>query len=209
MTVNRLEQQITFVMELDKLKSVIRQTRLVNGKRKENTAEHSWHAALAALVLAEYADEPVDVLRVAKMLLVHDIIEIDAGDTYAFDDAANVDKAEREQQAAARLFGLLPDDQGAELRALWDEFEAMTTPDAKFANAIDQIMPLLHNMHGVGGSWLEHNPPLEKVLARTERRIKPISAELWAYTQALLMRANQAGWLSSSSAAGSNAVSPR
>lgn len=199
MTTNRLTQQITFLMELDKLKHIIRQTVLISGERKENTAEHSWHVAMAALVLAEYADESVDIIHALKMLLVHDIIEIDAGDTFAYDLAANADKFEREQQAAERLYNLLPAEQGAEYRVLWEEFEAAETVDSKFANAIDQIMPLLHNVHGNSGSWKEHNPTLEQVTARAERRISPASDVLWQHAQSIIQQAVDDGILESAS----------
>jgi putative hydrolase of HD superfamily len=192
----RLEAQLTFLKELDKLKRVIRQTILVDGSRKENTAEHSWHATMAALILSEYADEPVDVLRVVKMMLVHDIVEIDAGDTFAFDEVGYQDKPEREQQAAARIFGLLPAEQGDEYKALWEEFEAAQSPEAKFANAMDQLMPFLHNIWTEGkGSWKEHRITLEQVLPRYEQRIGVGSSALWEYVQRLLDKATRNGWL--------------
>jgi putative hydrolase of HD superfamily len=192
----RLEAQLTFLKELDKLKRVIRQTILVDGSRKENTAEHSWHATMATLILSEYADEPVDVLRVVKMMLVHDIVEIDAGDTFAFDEVGYQDKPEREQQAAARIFGLLPAEQGDEYRALWEEFEAAQSSEAKFANAMDQIMPFLHNIWTEGnGSWKEHRITLEQVLPRYEQRIGVGSSALWEYVQRLLDKATRNGWL--------------
>jgi putative hydrolase of HD superfamily len=192
----RLEAQLTFLKELDKLKRVIRQTILVDGSRKENTAEHSWHATMATLILSEYADEPVDVLRVVKMMLVHDIVEIDAGDTFAFDEVGYQDKPEREQQAAARIFGLLPAEQGDEYRALWEEFEAAQSSEAKFANAMDQIMPFLHNIWTEGnGSWKEHRITLEQVLPRYEQRIGVGSSALWEYVQRILDKATRNGWL--------------
>jgi putative hydrolase of HD superfamily len=152
----RLEQQIQFVLEIDKLKSVIRRSYLINGQRRENTAEHSWHLAMLALILAEHANEPVDLLRVLKMVIVHDIVEIDAGDTFLFDTTGAQDKTAREQLAADRLFGLLPEDQAVELRQLWDEFEARETADSHFANALDRLMPLLHNYHAGGRTWQEN-----------------------------------------------------
>jgi putative hydrolase of HD superfamily len=192
----RLEAQLTFLKELDKLKRVIRQTILVDGSRKENTAEHSWHATMATLILSEYADEPVDVLRVVKMMLVHDIVEIDAGDTFAFDEVGYQDKPEREQQAAARIFGLLPAEQGDEYRALWEEFEAAQSSEAKFANAMDQFMPFLHNIWTEGnGSWKEHRITLEQVLPRYEQRIGVGSSALWEYVQRILDKATRNGWL--------------
>ena len=157
MTELRLEQQIAFLVEIDKLKQVLRRTQLIGGERRENTAEHSWHATMIALVLAEYSNEPIDLPRVLKMLLVHDIVEIDAGDTFAFDAVGYQDKAQREQAAAARIFGLLPTDQQSELRGLWEEFEAGESPEAKFANMADRLMPALQNYNNGGGTWREAN----------------------------------------------------
>jgi len=191
-----LDVQITFLRELDKLKAVIRQTILVDGSRKENTAEHSWHVAIAALILSEYADEPVDVLRVVKMLLVHDIVEIDAGDTFAFDEVGYEDKEEREQQAAERIFGLLSNGQGDELKALWYEFEAGESADAKFAIAIDRLLPFLHNIWTEGGaSWKEHNPTFEQVYQRNVEGVGNSSSALWDYVRQLLDQATENKWL--------------
>jgi len=192
----RLEQQITFLKELDKLKHVIRQTILLDKSRKENTAEHSWHVAMAVITLAEYADEPIDTMRVLKMLLVHDIVEIDAGDTFAFDEVGYEDKAEREQQAADRIFGLLPDEQEQEFMALWKEFEAHESNDALFANAIDRILPFLHNTWADGGgSWEEHHPTYEQVYNRNKQGVGRISQKLWVYVQQLLDKALEQGMI--------------
>ena len=139
------EKQISFIMELDKIKKITRQTYLSDGSRKENDAEHSWHLALMAFVLADYANEPIDVLKTMKMVLLHDVIEIDAGDTYAYDTEGNKTKRERELKAADRIFGLLPEAQQKEYRGLWDEFEAMETPESKFANMLDKVQPLFLN----------------------------------------------------------------
>src|SRR2546422_9454252 len=152
----RLDLQIRFILEIDKLKTILRRTYLLNEDRAENTAEHSWHLAIMALLLAEHANEPVNVARVVKMVLVHDIVEIDAGDTYFYDTAAALDKSEREHAAADRLYGILPADQGKELRDLWEEFEAAKTADARFALALDRFMPQLHNYHTHGRAWAEH-----------------------------------------------------
>jgi putative hydrolase of HD superfamily len=168
----RIERQMAFLTEIDQLKQVLRRTRLVGGERRENSAEHSWHAAMIALVLAEHAQEPVDLPKVLKMLLVHDIVEIDAGDTFAFDAVGYQDKAAREEAAAARIFGLLPEDQGRELRGLWDEFEAYTTPEARLANMADRLMPVLQNYNNDGGTWREAN--LDR--AAVERRMEPLGA---------------------------------
>lgn len=173
-----LAQQLAFVAECDRLKSVLRQTTLCDSSRRENSAEHSWHLALAAVVLAEHAAEPVDVARVVRMVLVHDLVEIDAGDTFAYDAAANVDRHSRERRAAERIFGLLPDVQGAELRALWEEFEAGETADARFAVALDRLQPLLANHHSQGGSWRAHGVTRAQVMARM-RPIERALPALW------------------------------
>ena len=193
MTESRLEQQIAFLIEIDKLKQVLRRTRLIGGERRENTAEHSWHATMIALVLAEYSNEPIDVQRAIKMLLVHDIVEIDAGDTFAFDTVGYLDKAEREQAAAARIFGLLPGDQGAELRGLWEEFEEGESPEAKFANMADRLMPALQNYSNDGGTWREAN--LDR--AKVAHRMAPISAAapVYAYVNDLIDQAVAQGMI--------------
>ncbi len=190
----RLRRQIEFILEIDKLKSVMRRSYLLDGSRHENSAEHSWHLAVMALVLAEHANEPVDVCHVLKMLLVHDIVEVDAGDTYCYDDAANRDKAERERRAAERLFGLLPPDQGEELRALWEEFEARRTPEAKFAAALDRLMPLMHNVFTRGRSWQEHGVTRDQVEARN-RPMAEGAETLWAFASRLIQQAVDEGLL--------------
>lgn len=159
----RLARQIEFILEIDKLKQIIRRSYLINGERRENTAEHSWHLAMLALVLAEHANEPVDLLRVLKMVLVHDIVEIDAGDTFLFDTAGGLDKAVREEKAADRLFGLLPADQASELRLLWEEFEARETAEAHFANAVDRLIPLLLNYQSGGRTWQENGVTSDRI----------------------------------------------
>ena len=161
---DRLQQQIAFLLEIDQLKQIFRQTYLIDGSRKENDAEHSWHFAMFALILSEYAPEPVDVLKVIKMALVHDLVEIDAGDTYLYDEAGNADKAEREEKAANRIFALLPEDQGKELRALWEEFESKESEEAKFAGALDRFQPFLHNCNTNGKAWKEHGITADRVL---------------------------------------------
>jgi putative hydrolase of HD superfamily len=159
----RLTQQIEFILEIDKLKQIIRRSYLISGERRENTAEHSWHLAMLALILAEHANEPVDLLRVLKMVLVHDIVEIDAGDTFVFDTVGIQDKAVREQEAAERLFGLLPGDQASELRLLWEEFEARETAEAHFANAVDRLIPLLLNYQSGGRTWQENGVTSDRI----------------------------------------------
>lgn len=149
----RLARQIQFLLEIDGLKRVLRRSLIFGSSRQENSAEHSWHLAMMALVLHEHAAEPVDLLRTVKMLLVHDIVELDAGDTFAYDFDGAETKAAREEAAAARIFGLLPPEQMAELRGLWEEFEARQTAEARFANALDRLMPMFHNLADGGTTW--------------------------------------------------------
>lgn len=177
---DRLPRQLAFIAELDKLKGILRQTSLIGGSRRENSAEHSWHLAVMAVLLGEHAAERVDVLRTVKMLLIHDVVEIDAGDAFCYDAAANVGKEERERRAAERLFGLLAPEQGGELRALWDEFEARETAEARFAAALDRLQGLLQNVHNGGGTWRLHGVTREQVLARMDP-IRDASPALWAY----------------------------
>lgn len=181
----RLEQQMSFLLEMDKLKSVIRQTYLADGSRKEDDAEHSWHLAMMAFILAEYANEPIDVLKTMKMVMLHDVIEIDAGDTYAYDTAGNETKRVRELAAAERIFALLPADQAAEFRGLWDEFEAMETIEARFANTLDKVQPLLLNNASGGKSWMEHGVKASQVMGRNARTSEG-SEVLWQYVKALI-----------------------
>ena len=181
----RLARQIQFLVETDKLKSVLRRTFVIGADRYENSAEHSWQLPLAALILADYAEGPLDLPRVLKMLLVHDIIEIDAGDTYCYDEEGARDKAEREGRAAERIFGLLPAGQAAEVHGLWAEFEAGETPEARFANAVDRLMPLLHNYYTEGRSWQEHGITADRVLDRNAR-VGEASQRLGALVQAIV-----------------------
>ncbi len=192
MTSDRLHEQIRFILEIDKLKGVLRRSYLVDGSRRENSAEHSWHVATMAVVLAEHADEPVDVGRVVRMLLVHDVVEVDAGDTFVYDAAGLASKAERERRAADRVFGLLPADQAAGLRALWEEYEAARTPDARFAGALDRLMPVLHNVQNRGRSWREHGVSADMVVGRN-RGMAEGSRALWEYARALIERAVEDG----------------
>lgn len=189
---DRLARQLQFILEIDKLKSVYRRTYLLDGARHENSAEHSWHLAMLALILSEHANEPLDVAKVVKMVLVHDIVEIDAGDTYIYD--AQGDKTERERVAADRIFGLLPADQEAEFRGLWEEFELGATPEARFAAALDRFIPQLHNYHTQGRSWKEHGITAERVLTRNVE-ISHGSITLWEWTQTLIDRAVTEGLL--------------
>jgi putative hydrolase of HD superfamily len=190
----RLHQQIGFILEIDKLKGIVRRTLLIDQSRRENDAEHSWHLAMMALVLAEYAEPGVDIGRVIRMLLLHDLVEIDAGDAFFYDAAAEADKEARERQAAERLFGLLPDGQGGDFRALWEEFEARETADARFARALDRVQPMLHNFHTEGGTWREYGVTLDQVRSR-RALIADASTPLWDYVDGLLVEAVRRGFL--------------
>lgn len=165
---DRLEQQIAFIVEIDRLKTIVRQNYLADGSRRENTAEHSWHVTLMAVILSEHAAEPVDRARVLELLLVHDLVEIDAGDTFAYDSAGEQTKAAREQAAAERIFGLLPAAQAAYLRAAWDEYEASETPEARFALSLDRLMPMIHNSLTEGRAWQANGVAADKVRHRAE-----------------------------------------
>ncbi len=180
-----LVAQIEFLREVDKLKQVLRRTSLMDGSRQENSAEHSWHIALAAMVLADHANVEVDLLRVLKMLLMHDIVEIDAGDTFAFDMEGKASQQERENAAAARLFGLLPQKQQAEFMALWEEFEAGESAEAKFAVALDRLLPPLQNFANQGGTW--RTPGLHRGTVNTRMSaIGEGAAEVWAFVDQIL-----------------------
>ena len=196
MQVNRLKQQLQFIIEIDKLKNVLRQTLLIDGSRRENSGEHSWHLAMMTMILAEYATEGTDLFRAMKMTLIHDLVEIDAGDTFCYDVQGNESKAERELQAAARIFGILPEEQGEELRLLWDEFEARVTPTAKFAAALDRIQPFMHNQQTEGGTWKIHNINRNQVM----KRMAPVeegTPELWDFILAEIENCIAAGYLKS------------
>ena len=192
-----LEKQLTLVMELDQLKSVLRRTRVksANG-REENTAEHSWHVALMAVLLEEHANQPVDIARVVKMLLIHDIVEIDAGDTFVYDAVASEIQEDEELKAAKRLFGMLPQQQGDALYELWVEFEAAQTADAQFAKSLDRLVPMLLNYHNQGQSWKEHGIHKDQVIA-INQRIEKGSQTLWQYAQRIIAEAVNNGWLKS------------
>lgn len=176
----RLKKQLDFALEIDKEKNVLRQTHLSGHGRRENDAEHAWHMALMAILLSEYANEEIDVLKTVTMLLIHDLVEIDAGDTYAYDAEGNKTKKHREEKAADRIYGLLPKDQQEKLRALWDEFEKWESPEARFAHAMDCVQPLMLNAATDGKSWEEHGVRLDQVLARNKHTAKG-SEELWKY----------------------------
>lgn len=165
----RLKKQMDFLLEADKLKFISRQTYLSDGKRKENDGEHSWHLALMAVLLSEYSNEKIDLVKVITMVLIHDIVEIDAGDTYAYDAVGNQSKREREVKAADRIFNILPQDQAEKFRQLWEEFEAYETPEAKFAHVCDNVQPLMLNDATDGLAWREHDVKKSQVLQRNRR----------------------------------------
>lgn len=179
MQLSKLEKQLSFLREIDRLKTVIRQSPLLDKSRKENSAEHSWHLAMYALLLSEYACGPVNTNRVIQMLLLHDVVEIDVGDFPIHGGSSGEVQAEQESRAAARLFGLLPQQQGDELLALWQEFERAETEDAKFAKALDRFQPLLVNVFTGGGTWTENDVSLEQVFSRYGPVIKRGAPLLW------------------------------
>ncbi len=188
----RLEQQINFILEVDKLKSIIRQTYLTDKSRKEDDADHSWHLALMCALLSEYSNEKIDVLKTMTMVLIHDIVEIDAGDTYAYDEQGNVSKQERELAAADRIFHLLPEDQALMIRSLWDEFEQGNTPEAKFAATLDRLQPFLLNASNGGDSWKEHGVTFSQVMKRNE--VTHLGSEsLWDYQYNLMRQQVEKG----------------
>ena len=189
---NRLEQQLQFILEIDKVKKIIRQTPLSDASRKENDAEHSWHIALMAYLLQEYAEEPVEVSKVMLMVLIHDLVEIDAGDTYAYDEEGAKTKDERERKAADRIFGMLPEDQGMYLKALWEEFEAYETAEARYAHLLDNFQPLLLNDAAGGISWTEHQVKKSQIYKRNEK-VEETSATIWKCMQDKIDKHIQAG----------------
>ena len=177
---NRIDKQFDFFREIDKEKFIGRQTYLSDGTRKENDAEHAWHMAVMAILLSEYANEKIDVLRTVAMLLVHDLVEIDAGDTYAYDEEGNKTKEAREAKAADRIYGILPEDQGKKLRDLWEEFEENKTAEARFAHAMDSVQPMMLNAASNGKSWEEHGVRFAQAKKRNERA-REGSEALWEY----------------------------
>ena len=183
----RLEQQVNFIVEIDKVKNIFRQTYLADANRKENDAEHSWHLAISAFLLKEHVKEEVDLLKTILMVLIHDLVEIDAGDTYAYDDAGAIDKREREEKGAERIFGMLPEDQGTYFRELWEEFEAYESADAKFAHLLDNFQPLLLNDASNGKSWEEHGVKKSQIYKRNEK-IEETSVPVWEYMKALIQK---------------------
>lgn len=181
----RLEKQIQFILEIDKVKNIFRQTYLTDENRKENDAEHSWHIAVMAVLLKEYAGEETDLLKVITMVLIHDLVEIDAGDTYAYDSTLLQTKREREVKAADRIFGILPPDQGTYFRDLWDEFEEYETDDAKYAHLLDNLQPILLNDASNGRSWAEHGVKKNQIYKRNEK-VRGVSKDVWDLIQTII-----------------------
>lgn len=181
----RLKQQISFIMEIDKLKRITRQSYITGAERKETDTDHSWHLAMMCALLSEYANEKIDVLHTMTMVLIHDIVEIDAGDTYAYDQTGNSTKREREVRAADRIFSLLPQDQARQMRDLWEEFEEGSTPEARFANTLDKIQPIMLNDATGGLAWREHDVRVSQVMGRNTRTAEG-SEKLWEYAKSLI-----------------------
>ena len=192
MPTKRLEDQIRFILEIDKEKNILRQTHISGFARQENDAEHAWHMATMVYLLKEYANEDFDVAKAMMMALIHDVVEIDAGDAYAYDPQALATQKEKEERAAERIFGLLPDDQRDELRALFEEFEKGETAEAKFVKAMDNFQPLLLNDYNDGGDWRAHGVCKTQVTGR-QQRTKPGSQEIWEYTKTLIEKNVQNG----------------
>ncbi|MBK1880153.1 HD domain-containing protein [Pelagicoccus mobilis] len=191
----RLAQQMAFIIEADKLKNIFRQSYISDESRRENDAEHSWHLALMAITLYEHANDPeLDLLKILRMVILHDIVEIDAGDTYIYDEVHKQDQAIREQQAADRLFGLLPEDQATEFRSIWDEFEDGESPEARFAKAIDRLHPMLLNHLAGGKTWAKHGVVASQV-RQINQKIEKGSETLWSYAQDLIQKSIAAGTL--------------
>lgn len=190
----RLNSQLTFTGEIDRMTSVLRRTLLIDKSRRENDAEHSWHIAVMAMLFSEYAKEKPDIGRVVQMCVVHDLVEIYAGDTFAYDVTGNQDKEEREQKAADKLFALLPPDQGEMIRSLWEEFDAMETADAKYAACMDRLQPFFHNTLTDGHTWVEGGTNRAQVEQRTAV-IKEVMPEVYKWIEASIDRAIESGWL--------------
>ncbi|MFX1560093.1 MAG: HD domain-containing protein [Promethearchaeota archaeon] len=191
----RFSKQMDFIVEIDKLKQIERQSALCDGSRQENVTEHSWHISLMAMLLTEYANSvDIDKLKVIKMLLIHDLVEIDAGDTFAYDPVGNSNKEKREKEAAKRIFGLLPNDQKKEVHSLWEEFESLSTPEARFASALDKLQPLILSHNNKGWSWKKHNIVSSQIF-ESKKDISKGSKDLWEYAKSLIQKSIEAGFL--------------
>lgn len=191
----KLRKQIDFIVEIDKMKNIFRQTSLIDKSRRENDAEHSWHIAIMAMILSKYADKDIDECKVIKMLLVHDLIEIYAGDTFCYDEIGNLDKKERENNAADKLFSMLPEEEGQEIRELWEEFEEMGTENAIFAASMDRLQPMLQNYFSDdGGTWKKFNISKEQVYERISP-VKKASKELWKFVEYMVEDSYEKGYI--------------
>ena len=188
----RLKKQLDFALEIDKEKNILRQTHLSGHGRNENDAEHAWHMAIMAYLLREYSNEPVDITRVMLMCLIHDVVEIDAGDTYAYDEEGKKTQKTREEAAKERIYSLLPEDQKEELAAIFDEFEESKTPESKFAHAMDNLQPLMLNNSNDGGDWREHGVSAKQVYGR-QSRTKEGSEKLYEVTDQILKKHREKG----------------
>ncbi|WP_406242479.1 HD family hydrolase [Tissierella carlieri] len=191
----RLLKDIEFIVELDKMKSILRQTSLINEDRREDDAQHSWHISVMAMILGEYSNEKIDICKVIKMLLTHDLVEIFAGDTFCYDKVGNEDKKERENLAAEKIFGMLEEDKGRELRGLWDEFEDGKTSEALFAASMDRLQPMLSNYYNNGGTWKKFNVAKEDIYKRIAP-VKKSSDELWSFVENMIEDAYDKGLIS-------------
>ena len=191
----RLDQQLTFTAEIDKMTSILRRTMLIDKSRRENDAEHSWHIAVMALLFEEYVSEPVDIGHVVKMCVVHDLIEIYAGDTFAYDVKGNLDKAEREEKAADKLFAILPEEQGAYIRALWEEFDGMETADSKYAACLDRLQPFFHNTLTEGHTWVESGTTDRAAVEKRMSIVKKFMPSVYPWVEKNIDNAIAKGWL--------------
>ena len=195
MDFERFQKQLEFIEEIDKAKQILRNTILMDASRNENDAEHTWHMAVCAMLFTEYSNEKnLDMLKVLKMIMIHDIVEIDAGDTFVYNEKGCLDKEDRETRAAKRIFGLLPGDQMKEFTALWEEFETYETPEAKYAHLVDTFMPIYHNYRTKGRQWQKLNVTGSKVLNR-HKHIKKGSEEIWAFIESIVKDAVEKGYL--------------
>ncbi len=194
---DRLTRQLDFILEIDKLKNILRRSRITDGSRRENDAEHSWHLAVMVTLLAEYAAEPIDLLRTVKMVLIHDVVEIDAGDVFIYATDKREEVVQVEQAAADRIFALLPDDQAAEFRALWDEFEQRITPESRFARALDRLQPIMLNIANQGGPWREHKVTFEQVMSLNRPIVQDGAPSLVPLLEQLLLDAHEKGYFHS------------
>ncbi len=194
MQTNNLEKQIAFIKEIDKIKYIQRRTKLFNSDRRENDAEHSWHLAMMAIVLAEHSNKSIDLLKVLKMVLIHDIVEIDAGDTFIYSTTKDHNNTDEELTAAQRIFGILPKEQAEEFISIWKEFEEDVTEEAQFAKSMDRFEPLLQNASNSGGTWVEYDVPYQKVFDKKEE-IKNGSAAIWDYAKNLIDDGVERGFL--------------